>query len=86
VYGPAGRPDMSIFRFIRWIAEGSPLRAHGDGQQERDFTFINDIAHGTLLGLQPLGYEVVNLGSDRPVVLRHVIELLEGLLGREAEY
>ena len=48
VYGPAGRPDMSVFRFIRWIAEGEPITVFGDGSQQRDFTFVEDIARGTL--------------------------------------
>ncbi len=66
VYGPAGRPDMSIFRFIRRIAEGEPIVVFGDGSQSRDFTFIDDIARGTIAALKPLGYEIINLGGDRP--------------------
>jgi UDP-glucuronate 4-epimerase len=84
VYGPAGRPDMSIFRFTRWIAEDTPIALFGDGSQERDFTYIDDIARGTVEALRPLGYEVINLGSDRPVPVSHVIALLEEQLGRAA--
>jgi UDP-glucuronate 4-epimerase len=84
VYGPAGRPDMSIFRFIRWIAEDTPIALFGDGSQERDFTYIDDIARGTVEALRPLGYEVINLGSDRPVPVSDVITLLEKQLGRAA--
>lgn len=84
VYGPAGRPDMSVFRFIRWIAEGDPLTIYGDGRQQRDFTYVDDVANGTLLALKPLGYEVVNIGSDRPASIGHVIALLERGLGRPA--
>ena len=40
VYGPAGRPDMSIFRFIKWIDEGQPIELFGDGSQSRDFTYV----------------------------------------------
>ena len=47
VYGPAGRPDMSIFRFIKWIDEGTPITIYGDGNQSRDFTYVTDIARGT---------------------------------------
>lgn len=43
VYDPAGRPDMSVFRFIKWIAEGEPVVVYGDGTQERDFTYVDDI-------------------------------------------
>lgn len=86
VYGPAGRPDMSIFRFIRWIAEGEPLQLFGDGLQERDFTYVDDIARGTIAGIKPLGYEIINLGGDRPVSLVWVIEQLEALIGRKARW
>ena len=53
VYGPAGRPDMSLFRFIQWITEGRPVQVYGDGTQSRDFTYVDDIARGTILGLKP---------------------------------
>ena len=85
VYGPAGRPDMSLFRFVQWITEGRPLRVFGDGKQSRDFTYVDDIARGTVAALQPLGYEVLNLGSDEPVVLMDAIRLVEGLVGRRAQ-
>ena len=84
VYGPAGRPDMSIFRFIQWIAEDKPLRLYGDGEQERDFTFIDDIARGTVAALKGLGYEVINLGSDHPVRMDQVISLIEAYLEQPA--
>jgi nucleoside-diphosphate-sugar epimerase len=84
VYGPAGRPDMSLFRFVQWIAEGRPVIVYGDGQQSRDFTYVDDIARGTMAALKPLGYEIINFGSDRPVVLMEVIHLVEELLGKRA--
>ncbi len=85
VYGPAGRPDMSLFRFVQWISEGRPVVVFGDGRQSRDFTYVDDIARGTILGLQPVGYEVINLGSDRPAILMQVIHMIEQRLGRVAE-
>ncbi|MHB1416238.1 MAG: GDP-mannose 4,6-dehydratase [Chloroflexota bacterium] len=84
VYGPAGRPDMSPFRFVQWISEGQPVTVYGDGRQSRDFTYVDDIARGTVAALQPLGYETINLGSDEPVVLMEMIHLIERLAGREA--
>ena len=44
VYGPAGRPDLSIFRFVQWISEGRPVLVNGNGEQSRGFTYIDDIA------------------------------------------
>jgi len=84
VYGPAGRPDMALFRFVQWIHEGRPVTVYGDGRQSRDFTYVDDIARGTVAALRPLGYEVINLGSDEPVVLMDALRLIERLAGREA--
>lgn len=85
VFGPAGRPDMSPFRFIKWISEERPIRLYGDGHQSRDFTYIDDIARGTVAGLRNLGYEIINLGGgDNPVEIIQVISWLEEMLGKKA--
>jgi UDP-glucuronate 4-epimerase len=86
VFGPAGRPDMSVFRFIRWIDEGVPIELFGDGSQSRDFTYVDDIARGTIVAIKPVGYEIINLGGGRnPVSLNVIIERLESLLGKKAK-
>lgn len=85
VYGPAGRPDMSIFRFIKWIDEGKPIELFGDGSQSRDFTYIDDIASGTVKALKEVGYEIINLGGGKsPSTLNYVIRRIEKLLGKKA--
>jgi len=84
VYGPAGRPDMSIFIFIKNIDNGITIPVFGDGRQQRDFSYIDDIADGTLKCLQPFGYEIFNLGNDNPVELMYVIDLIEDALGKKA--
>lgn len=85
VFGPAGRPDMSPFRFVQGISEGKPVTVYGDGAQTRDFTYVDDVARGTILGLRPVGYEVFNLGGDQPIVLMDFIRLIEKLTGNEAK-
>lgn len=82
VYGPAGRPDMSVFRFVRRIAEGEPIVVFGDGTQSRDFTYVDDIARGTIAALKPLGYEIINLGGDCPTQLSAIIDQVAELVGR----
>ncbi len=82
VFGPAGRPDMSVFRFVRQIAEGKPITVFGDGRQRRDFSYVDDIARGTVAALRPLGFETINLGSDHPVELAEVIEQIATTLGK----
>ncbi len=85
VFGPAGRPDMSIFRFIKWIYEGVPLEVFGDGTQSRDFTYVDDIARGTVAAIKPVGYEIINLGGGRnPITINKVIYFIENTLGRKA--
>lgn len=85
VYGPASRPDMAVFRFIRWIDEGTPIEMFGDGTQARDFTFVEDIARGTILAAKPLGYEVINLGGgNQPTSMNTLIEGMEKRLGKKA--
>jgi UDP-glucuronate 4-epimerase len=83
VYGPAGRPDMSVFRFVRQIAQGEPITVYGDGTQSRDFTYVDDIARGTVAALKPLRFATINLGGDRPVELNGVIQQISALLGRD---
>ena len=86
VYGPAGRPDMSPYRFIKWITEGETIQLFGDGSQSRDFTYVNDIATGTVAAMQDVGYEIINLGGGRsPISLTTIISKLEVLIGRKAK-
>ncbi|MCD4671110.1 MAG: NAD-dependent epimerase/dehydratase family protein [Anaerolineaceae bacterium] len=85
VYGPAGRPDMVMFRFAKWIAEGEEVHLNGDGSQTRGFTYVDDIARGTILGLKPLGYEIINLGGHQSISINELIAILERLIGRSAK-
>ena len=84
VYGPAGRPDMSIFRFIRAVYEGDELTLYGDGTAERDFTYVDDVAAGTVAALRPLGFEIINLGGDRVYAMSQVIAMIEECLRMKA--
>jgi UDP-glucuronate 4-epimerase len=84
VYGPAGRPDMSVFRFIRWITEGERLHLNGDGTQTRGFTYIDDIARGVIQALKPAGFEVINLGGHESISINDLIALIERKVGRKA--
>lgn len=86
VYGPAGRPDMSVLRFIKWIDEGKPIILYGDGSQSRDFTYVDDIAHGTIEAIkQKVGYEIINLGGGKnPISINTIISKVEFLLNKSA--
>lgn len=85
VFGPAGRPDMAPLRFVKWIDEGTPIVLFGDGSQSRDFTYVDDIARGTILAVKELGYEIINLGGGRnPISLLTAIGIIENALGKKA--
>lgn len=86
VYGPAGRPDMSPYRFVKWVIEGTPIILYGDGTQSRDFTYVDDIARGTVAALKNVGYEIINLGGGQnPITLNEMIKLIERYSGSTAK-
>ena len=85
VYGPAARPDMVMFRFVQWINEGKTLQVNGDGEQSRGFTYVDDIARGTILGLRPMGYQVINLGGHETITINELIKLFEEKIGQKAK-
>ncbi|MGB3479116.1 MAG: GDP-mannose 4,6-dehydratase [bacterium] len=85
VYGPASRPDMSPLRFISWVYQEKPVIIYGDGTQSRDFTYVDDIARGTIMALKPLGFEIINLGCDKPYKLLDFLGMIEEKLGKKAK-
>jgi len=85
VYGPAGRPDSVMFRFVKWIQEGNPVQLNGDGSQSRGFTYVDDIARGTIAAFKPLGYEIINLGGHELMTINSLIDTLEKIIGKKAE-
>ena len=85
VFGPCGRPDMSMFRFIEWILNEKPIELFGDGEQSRDFTYVDDIARGTIAAQKEVGYEVINLGGgNNPVSINWLIKQFETALAKRA--
>lgn len=85
VYGPAGRPDLAHLRFVQWISEGKPVRINGDGNHSRGFTYIDDIARGTILALKSVGFEVFNLGGHEVITVINLIRLMEDIIGKKAD-
>jgi nucleoside-diphosphate-sugar epimerase len=77
---------MSIFRFIQWIDKGEKIQLFGDGGQSRDFTYVEDIAEGTIKAAKNLGYEIINLGGgQKPISMNTVIGEIEKDLGKKAQ-
>eukprot|EP00301_Raphidiophrys_heterophryoidea_P024477 c7962_g1_i1.p1 GENE.c7962_g1_i1~~c7962_g1_i1.p1 ORF type:complete len:605 (+),score=108.31 c7962_g1_i1:146-1960(+) len=85
VYGPNGRPDMAPYKFIDRIFRGLPIDQFGDGDSERDYTYVDDIVQGVLGACDHLlGCSVFNLGNGSPVLLRDFIATIENLIGKKA--
>jgi UDP-glucuronate 4-epimerase len=86
VYGPWGRPDMSLMLFATAIMQGKPIQVFNHGNMQRDFTYIDDIVEGTIRVLdKPAPYAVYNIGNHQPVALLDYIAALERALGKEAK-
>ncbi len=91
VYGPWGRPDMAPLKFARALFEDRPIDVYGQGQMQRDFTFIDDIVDGTLRALDEVTrfgavpHRLYNLGNNHPEALLHFIEVLEAAVCRPAQ-
>jgi nucleoside-diphosphate-sugar epimerase len=84
VYGPWGRPDLSIFRFVQRIFEERPITINGDGDQSRGFTYVDDIVEGTVLATRYLGYECINLGGSDVITINNLIKLIEDVVDKKA--
>src|SRR3954468_4911578 len=81
-YGPRQRPDMAIARFIEAAQTGKPVVVFGDGRQQRDFTYVDDIVDGTILAARHgRPGEVYNLASSSPVPLIEVLDEVRELCG-----
>ena len=86
VYGPWGRPDLSLFKFVKTTLAGEPIDVYNHGKHSRDFTFIADIVQGVLAALdKPFKYEIFNLGRGESVKLMDFITIIEEVLGKKAE-
>lgn len=88
VYGPWGRPDMAMFLFTDAIINDRPIKVFNNGDQERDFTYIDDIIKGVrqIVDRENLeGYSLYNIGNSKPVNLLNFIEEIEVKLGKTAK-
>jgi len=83
VYGPRQRPDLAIHKFFYNLYSGLPIEIFGDGNTGRDYTYIDDIIDGIIKGMDFLQhrtksiYEIINLGNNRPVLLKELIKEIE---------
>jgi len=81
VYGPRQRPDMGFHRFIRAQLAGEEISIYGDGEQTRDFTYVDDIVDGLVASAQAPAGLVMNLGGGSRVSLNDALRTLERATG-----
>ncbi|KAF5414892.1 MAG: UDP-glucose 4-epimerase [Candidatus Methanogaster sp.] len=85
VYGPRQRPDMATHLFVRAILEGVEITVYGDGEQTRDFTFVDDIVEANVLAAMSGSQgEVFNVGGGTRISVNVLLEIMENVTGRRA--
>lgn len=93
VYGPWGRPDMSLFIFTKAIVEGGKIPVFNHGQMKRDFTYVDDIVSGVVAALahppacedKKAPHRVLNIGNTRSENLMDFIQTIEVAVGKKAQ-
>ncbi|UCD57149.1 MAG: NAD-dependent epimerase/dehydratase family protein [Candidatus Hydrogenedentota bacterium] len=85
VFGPRQRPDMAFHRFIKAMLRGEPISIFGDGEQTRDFTFVEDAVEANVLTMEKgANGSIYNIGGGSRISLSRAIEVLEGIVGKKA--
>jgi len=87
VYGPWGRPDMALYKFVDNIIHGTEIEVYNDGNMSRDFTYIDDIVDGVIIALESMEHgknEIYNIGYGERVQLMDFVREIEKNLDREA--
>ncbi len=87
VYGPRQRPDLAIHKFADMMLEQRSIPIFGNGSTCRDYTYVDDIVQGIQAAIQycKSGYDMFNLGNDRPVQLMELVRSLEAAVGCAAQ-
>ncbi|MCU0255507.1 MAG: NAD-dependent epimerase/dehydratase family protein, partial [Vicinamibacterales bacterium] len=81
--GPRQRPDMGFHRFLKAVLREQAITVYGDGEQTRDFTYIDDIVSATTAAAdRGVAGRVYNIGGGARVSLNHVLDLLGAVTGR----
>jgi nucleoside-diphosphate-sugar epimerase len=84
VYGPRQRPDMGFNRFLHATLKGEPITVFGDGEQTRDFTFVEDAVKATMAAAtRGVPGRVYNIGGGSRVTVNEVLEIIGRVTGRK---
>ena len=83
VYGPRQRPDMAFHRFLKAIHHNEPLSLYGDGEQTRDFTFVEDAVTATIAAAERgADGSVYNVGGGSRVSMNEILDVMAECTGK----
>ena len=90
VYGPYGRPDMSLFKFSKLILQSKAIPLYNNGNHIRDFTYVSDVTE-TIVRLikkpprKKTPFDLFNVASSNPIHLKKFLKIIENILGKKAK-
>ncbi|RMG60812.1 MAG: NAD-dependent epimerase/dehydratase family protein [Deltaproteobacteria bacterium] len=85
VYGPRQRPEMAVYLFTEKIYKGEEIPLYAEGENRRDFTYIDDIVDGVWKSMNNMGgFRVYNLGESQVIAVKDLVRVIEGCTGRKA--
>lgn len=84
-YGPRQRPDEVFTKFIKMVLDDKPVTVYGDGEQSRDFTYVQDIVKANLLAAEKSRNETYNISTGRRVTVNEMVETLDKVMGKEVK-
>ena len=91
VYGPYGRPDMALFKFVSGIKNNKKIYLFNNGKHLRDFTYIDDVVYSIKklilkIPKNKVPYRILNIGSNNPIKLKNFLQIIENYIGKKANY
>ena len=85
VYGENNRPGMVPYKWTEALLKGEEIEMSGEGTRRRDYTYVGDTVRATIAAMKSgIGFEIINVGNNKPLSLRELLTLLEGATGKTA--
>ena len=85
-YGERNRPNMVFYRWAQALLQGEAIELSGEGTRKRDYTYVGDTVEATIAALEkPLGYEIINIGNNKPASLVELLHVFEKVIGVTAQ-
>ena len=91
VYGPLGRPDMALYKFVEKISNNEPIELFNKGENVRDFTYIDDVVNYIISVIKKpskniIPYQVLNVGSNKPKSLKYFLKIIQKNFNKKVKF